>query len=265
MLLNVDYKIASRALAGRLRQVIHAVAAPDQSCGVPGRYIGKNVSFLCDLVHFASSSDVPVAILSLDQKKAFNRVDWSFLHLTLCHMGFSPEFVQWVDVLYGGVQSAVNVNGYLSSFFSLTCGVRQGCPLSPLLYILYAEVLACNIHANPSISGLAVPGESQPLPVISQYADNTTLVVTSDQAITSCFNTYSLFEKGSRSRLNLDKCRGLWLGPWKDRQHHPVDLPWSSDKIKVLGMYIGQAVTNEDNWRPRISAIKNVLHSWCQR
>ena len=264
-LLNVDYKIASRALAGRLRQVIHAVVAPDQSCGVPGRYIGENVSFLRDVVHFASSSDVPVAILSLDQEKAFDRVDWSFLRRTLCHMGFGPDFVHWVDVLYGGVQSAVNVNGYLSSFFSLTRGVRQGCPLSPLLYVLYAEVLACNIRANPSISGLALPGESQPLPVISQYADDTTLVVTSDRAITACFNTYSLFEKGSGSRLNLDKCRGLWLGPWKDRQHPPVDLQWCSDKIKVLGIYVGPTVTDEDNWRPRISAVENVLHSWRQR
>lgn len=115
MLLNVDYKIASRALAGRLRQVIHAVVVPDHSCGVPGRYIGENVAFLRDVVHFAPSSDVPAAILSLDQEKAFDRVDWSFLRRTLCHMGFGPDFVQWVDVLYGGVQSAVNGNGYLSS------------------------------------------------------------------------------------------------------------------------------------------------------
>ena len=150
------------------------------------------------------------------------------------------------------VQSAVNGNGYLSSFFSLSCGVRQGCPLSPLLYVLYAEVLACNIRTDPSISGLALPGKSQRLPVITQYADDTTLVVTSDRAITSCFNTYSLFEKGSGSRLNLDKCRGLWLGSWKDRQHLPVDLQWTSDNIKVLGIYIGPAVTDEDNWRPRI-------------
>ena len=175
--------------------------APDQSCGVPGRYIGENVSFLRDVVHFASSSDVPVAILSLDQEKALDRVDWSFLRCTLCHMGFGPNFVQWVDVLYGGVQSAVNINGYLSSFFSLTRGVRQGCPLSPLLYVLCAEVLACNIRAKPS--GLALPGESQPVPVISQYADDTTLVVNSDRAIILCFNTYSLFEKGPGSRLNL--------------------------------------------------------------
>ena len=121
-------------------------------------------------------------------------------------MGFGSDFVQWVNLLYCGVQSAVNVNGHLSSFFSLFRGVRQGCPLSALLYVLYVEVLACNIRANPSISGLVLPGEPEPLPVISQYADDTTMVAVSDQAITAVFTTYSLFEKGSGSRLNLGKC-----------------------------------------------------------
>ena len=204
-LLNVDYKIASRALAGRLLKVIHAVVAPDQSCGVPGRYIGENVSLLRVVVNYASSSDVPVAILSLDQEKAFDRVDWSFLRRTLRQMGFGPDFVWWVNLLYCGVQSAVNVNGHLSPFFSLSRGVRQGCPLSPLLYVLSPEVLACNIRANPSISGLVLPGEPEPLPVISQYAEDTTMVAVSDQAITAIFTTYSLFEKGSGSRLHLGK------------------------------------------------------------
>ena len=73
-------------------------------------------------------------------------------------MGFGSSFVQWVNLFYSGVQSCVNVNGYLSSFFSLSRGVRQGCPLSPLLYVLVSEVLAVNIRANPRIVGLSLPG-----------------------------------------------------------------------------------------------------------
>lgn len=78
-LLNVDYKIASKAIAGRLFKVIDIVVNSDQTCGVPGRFIGDNVSFLRDIVHHATSSNIPVAILSLDQEKAFHRVSWSFL------------------------------------------------------------------------------------------------------------------------------------------------------------------------------------------
>ena len=67
-LLNVDYKLASRAIAGRLLKVIHLLVAEDQTYGVPGRLIGENVALLRGVVSFASSSRTPVAILSLDQE-----------------------------------------------------------------------------------------------------------------------------------------------------------------------------------------------------
>ena len=150
-------------------------------------------------------------------------------------------------------------DGLRIEFYVKLC-VRQGCPLCPLLYVLYAEVLACNIRGNPSISGLALPGKPQPVPVIFQYADDTTLVVNSDWAIILCFNTYSLFEKGSGSRLNLTNAEVCGLAHVKI-----VSIIQSTHKIKVLGIYISPAVTDKDKWRPRISAVQNVLHSWCQQ
>ena len=131
-LLNVDFKHAARAIAGWLLKVIHLVVAKDQMCRVPGRYIGKNVAFLRD-VSYATTFDSPVAILSLDQEKAFDRVDWGFMLSTVHTMGFGASFVNWVRLFYTNVQSAVNVNGYLSSFFSLSSGVRQDCYLCRFL------------------------------------------------------------------------------------------------------------------------------------
>ena len=264
-LLNVDYKLAARVIAGRLLKVIHLVVANDQTCGVPGRYIGENVAFLRDVVEYAESSNCSVAILSLDQEKAFDRVEWSFMRATLLKMGFGASFVHWVDLFYCDVQSSVNVNGYVSPFFSLSRGVRQGCPLSPLLYVLVAEVLACNIRANPCITGLSLPGSSQPLSPISQYADDTSLVLSSDASIKASFETYALFERGSGSKLNLSKSKGLWFGTWKHRADPPVALDWSSLKLKVLGVYISLGNLEEENWRPRITAVENVLKSWRQR
>lgn len=63
------------SFAGRLLKVIHLVVAKDQTCGIPGRYIGENVALFRDTVDYATSSNVPVAIQSLDQEKAFVRVD----------------------------------------------------------------------------------------------------------------------------------------------------------------------------------------------
>ena len=74
-LLNVDYKLAACLIAGRLLKVIHLVVNKDQTCRVPGQFIGENVALLRDVVYYSTSFDVPVAILSLDQEKAFDRVD----------------------------------------------------------------------------------------------------------------------------------------------------------------------------------------------
>ena len=104
------------------------MVAKDQTCRVPGRYIGENVAFLRDVIEYATSSNVLVAILSLDQEKAFDRVDWTLMHATLRKMGFRPSFVKWVNLLYMNVQSSVNVDGYLSPFFCCPVGLDRVVP-----------------------------------------------------------------------------------------------------------------------------------------
>jgi len=126
-LLNMDYKLAARTIAARLLKVIHLVVAEDQTCGAPGRYIGENVAFLRDVVSYATIFDSPVVILSLDQK-AFDRVDWSFMYATLRRMGFGTSLLKWVNLFYTGVQSSVNVNGYLSPFFFFVSWRLSGLP-----------------------------------------------------------------------------------------------------------------------------------------
>ena len=113
-LLNMDYKLCARAIAGRLLKVNR-----DQTCGVPGRFIGENVSLLRDLVSYTSEVDVPAALLSLDQETALDRVDWDFIFNTLSRMGFGPSFIRWVRLLYTNIRSCVLVNGYSTSVFTL--------------------------------------------------------------------------------------------------------------------------------------------------
>lgn len=84
------------------------------------------------------------------------------------------------------------------------------CPPPPLLHVLVSEVLAVNIRSNPRIKGLSLPNVPRSLSPISQYADDTSLVVTSDYAILACFEVYHLYERGSWSKLNRSKSRGLW-------------------------------------------------------
>ena len=89
----MDYKLAARVIVGHLLKVIHLVVDKDETCRVPGRFIGENVALLRDVVEYMSSTGSPIAILSLDQEKAFEQVDWCFMHSTLSAMGFGPSFI----------------------------------------------------------------------------------------------------------------------------------------------------------------------------
>lgn len=138
--------------------------------------------------------------------------------------------------------------------------MRQGCPLSPLLYVTSIEVLASNLHSNLSIVGLRLPGIPDPLPVLSLCADDTSVIEISDDAIRAVFSTYQKVEEGTGSKLNLSKCEGLWLGAWRNRSDAPVPIAWSSLKIKVLGVFLGNGFLDDSNWLPR-----RCLNSWRSR
>ena len=260
--LNVDYKLCARVLVGLHLKVIATVVAPDQTCGVRGRYIGENVAFLRDVVELTNEYKLPVALLSLDQEKLFDRVDWPFLFATLAKMGFGDNFIRWVRLLYTNVRSSILVNGYTSRPFKPSCGVHQGCPLSPLLYVLSMEVLTANVRCHPDITGLRLPCLSSLLPVLFLCADDTYAVSCSDRATGATFSAYGRFEQGTGAELNLGKCEGVWLGSWRGRLDVPIPIKWTTAFIKVLGVYLGNGNLEKENWRPRINAIEKCLNSW---
>ena len=99
------------------------------------------------------------AFIFLDQEKAFDRVNHDFLFRTMEAFGIGEGFIQWVRKIYANATAVLNINGHLSRQIQLKRGVRQGCPLSGLLYVLVIEVLAIQLRANPNIVGFTIEGE----------------------------------------------------------------------------------------------------------
>jgi exonuclease III len=261
-LLCADYKIAAKALANRLLCVIASVVSPDQTCGIPGRFSGENIRLLQDVADYANRCHIGGAIVSLDQEKAFDRVEISYMLKVLERMGFGPSFRRWIKLLYTDVYSAVSVNGFLTDYFPVTRGVRQGCPLSPLLYVLVMESLACAVRADIHIDGFPLPGGNNVVK-ISQYADDTSSLVVSDASLRALFAMFAKYESASGARLNQGKCCGLLLGPWRNRTSLPVVLKWSSSHIVVLGARISSESTQD--WEPAYRKLEAVFLSWQRR
>ena len=203
-------------------------------------------------------------LLSLDQEKAFDRVDRNFLLNLLEHFGFGPSFRACIATLYNGAFMQVLVNDFLSNPISLERGVRQGDALSPMLYVLCVEVLACKIRASPDVRGFLLPGASGLEFRVCQYADDTTAFVKDERSLHALFNIIADFERGSGAKLNRAKTEALWLGAWKDRPDEPLGLSWVK-KTKILGIVFGSVNVECDNWEPRLSKLDQCVSRWKNR
>lgn len=77
--------------------------------------------------------------------------------------------------------------------------------------------------------------------------------------MTPSLQSLRFFDLGSGARLNLKKCKGLWVGAWQNCVSGPVDIRWSSVKLHCLGSFLGPCDLSHDNWDPRIQALKNLF------
>uniref|UniRef100_A0A8C5PWW1 Reverse transcriptase domain-containing protein n=1 Tax=Leptobrachium leishanense TaxID=445787 RepID=A0A8C5PWW1_9ANUR len=174
-LINFDAKIFAKVLANRLSPLLHDLVHPDQVGFVPNRQLFDNTRRNADLIWWLSSRATPSLILSLDAEKAFDRVEWPFLFATLSRLGLPDFYVNMVRALYSGMSAQVRVPGSSPIRFPICNGTRQGCPLSPLLFLLSLEPLLAAIRGHPEIRGVQVGGESF---TVSAYADDILLTLT---------------------------------------------------------------------------------------
>ena len=180
-LLNVDYKIIARVLAYRLQKVIAKVVSSDQNGYIKNRFIGFSIRQIQDVIDYAEDCNLNGVLLFLDYQKAFDSIEWNFMNMTLEKFGFGSSFINLVKMLYKNANNKVVNNGWVSNSFGISRGIRQGCPISALLYILVAEVMAERIRNNNQIRGIKI-GRSKTLK-LTQMADDTTIFLESEHNI----------------------------------------------------------------------------------
>ena len=223
-LLKCDYKLASKIITDRLKQVMPSIVHSDQTCSVVNRSIFSNLHLIRDTLDMINITDETGILVTLDQMKAFDRVDHDFLMRVLSKFCFGPSFCRWVSIFYSNVFSRIICNGKLSTPVFLERGVRQGCPLSPLLYVLTSEVLANQIRKNPAMEGFLLPGAGSLQFKISQYADDATNFVKNERSLCHLLETVKKYERGSGAKLNTTKSAAMWLGRWRANGASPFGL-----------------------------------------
>ena len=141
-------------------------------------------------------------------------------------------------------------------------GVRQGDPLSALLYVITAEVLGNQIRSNQNISGVTIRNIQQK---ILQYADDTQIIVSDNSSIAEVFTQLRLYEEATGAKINIGKTEGLFMGKWKNRHDKPFDCKWTNDKVFALVLWIGNKDTAEIVYTEQLAKIKSKGSYWKPR
>jgi hypothetical protein len=148
-LCNVIFKVISKCLLNRLRPFLQDIIAPTQNAFIPGRLITDNALMAFECIHSiqtGTSARRRFCAYKLDMAKAYDRVDWRFLEGVLAKLGFHSQWIRWVMACVNTVCYSIHFNGHMLDPFTPTCGIRQGDPLSPYLFLFVADGLSCLIR-----------------------------------------------------------------------------------------------------------------------
>ena len=231
-------------------------------------FFGENIRLVDAPIKYTAAKNIPGLLLFLDFEKAFDTVEWSFIRKTFRHFNFGPTIINWIKLFYNDTESSILNNGWSSDFFKLGRGVRQGCPLSPYLFILCVEVLADVIRKNCDIKGITVNGSEV---IISQYADDTTLILDgSRRSLTTSLKVLDLFSEISGLRLNRKKTEALWIAATAGSEEKlcpEIELKWTRDKVKTLGVWLSTdpVLMMKANYDEKLTKLKASLGCWEMR
>ena len=220
-------------LALRVKEVLPEIINNTQTGYVEGRFIGENIRFISDILNFTIDQDIEGIALFIDFQKAFDSLEWEYLFKVLDTFQFGSDFKTWVKSLYTNISSCILNNGFASELFTLERGVRQGCPLSGLLFILAAELLSWSIRASDHIKGIRVLNKEVKL---SQYADVTTSFCKDKESLGKLLELLDLCKVCSGLKLNQSKSEAMWLGRNANRTDTLFGVQWPQRPISALGI-----------------------------
>jgi len=268
--MNTDCKMYTNLINARLAPWAVSKLHPDQKGFVPGRLMNEHTRLVSEVVHLCNATDTPGFIVGLDQAKAYDRVDQFWLLRVLVAFGLPASLVLLISDLTNGCRSRVRINGGYSPYFTMKRGVRQGDPLSCLLFNFSIEPLA--IKLRDKIVGLSVQGLA-PVKVML-YADDVNLFLCSQDSTQEVSNCLADISYTIGSKFNLEKTDVKLVGPhafqlqcFIDQDMGGSSIPGAhilppADPLQVLRVWVGSRDNALPRWRQIDTHIKKIISQW---
>lgn len=227
-LLNCCVKILTKLLADRLQPLVLRIAHKNQYGFIKSRSIQDCLGWSFEYIHQCHQSKREIVIVKLDFAKAFDTVEHSAILCMLQSLNFPSKWTRWIKSILSSGSAQVLLNGIPGKQFICKRGVRQGDPLSPLLFVLAAELLQYIINGlkDCGILHLPIPQPNNDFPVV-QYADDTLLIMQADAKQLFCLKAIlNSFAASTGLKVNFSKSSMV-----------PINV--SEEKMRVLASTFG--------------------------
>uniref|UniRef100_A0A670IGH0 Reverse transcriptase domain-containing protein n=2 Tax=Podarcis muralis TaxID=64176 RepID=A0A670IGH0_PODMU len=264
-LLNVDYKIFADILAKRFKKVLMEKIHKNQAGFLPKRHLADNVRNIIDILEkLEVNINTKAVLIFVDAEKAFDNISWSFMIKNLQGMGVGQGFENGIAAIYSEQKAKLIVNNVITEELKIEKGTRQGCPISPLLFISVLEVLLNMIRDDQQVKGVQVGAKHYKL---RAFADD--LVLTLQEPNTSTKKVLEIIQQfGQVAGFKLNKQKTKVLGKnltemEKEKFQEETGLTVVK-KVKYLGVYLTSKNMNlyKDNYEKCWSEIKKDLEIW---
>ncbi|KAF1336404.1 Rxlr effector protein, partial [Globisporangium splendens] len=264
-LLTTTYKLFAKVLATRLQDILLWIIGEEQQGFVRDRLMENAILIMqaaLDKAYHSSTEgfdDAP-GIVMLDFMKAYDTLDRDFLYLVLSKFGFGRQFVDLVRRMHSDTTAQYLVNGELSREWEVKSGIRQGCPLAPLLFIVAAEILALAVQQDPYLEGIHVTKSGAEPHLISTFVDDSAVFLKQGKQLPRLMQL--LTEFGQQSGLHVQPTKSSYISlntAVVQEQRCGIPILKHGETVRYLGIQIGTGNITQANWEDRLQKLRTRL------
>ena len=212
----------------------------------------------------------PRCAMKIDIFKAFDSVQWGFLTTTLQALDFPEVYIQWIKVCISTASFSVQVNSELAGYFGSERGLRQGCSLSPYLFVICMNALSKKIDKAASDKRIGYHPNCKKLKLTHLcFADDLMVFVEGNKkSIESTLEVFEDFAIHSGIKISLEKSTLYMAGIQENqRDEIPQQFPfeYGSLPVRYLGLPLLTRRMTSSNYLPLLEKIKSQISSWTTR
>lgn len=258
--INTDYKILMKILSIRLKPFMQSLIGDYQTACSNNQNVIENQRCIRSLLTKAEENpQMKFVILGIDLQQAFDRVHHEYLWKILRAMNFPEQIIELFKRIYQNCSSKLIVNGVLTRSIRIQRSIRQGCPMSMMLFVLYLTPLLDKLCLT--LKGIQCDRECYK---IKAYADDLELIIGEEDDISSVFNVIQQFGNVSGAKLNVNKSGCLYVN---DPQIQGAHLFPQVETLPILGLRVADKWSKiaDINYNKLIANIVITIKSWQSR